>query len=248
MRRLGMGWLVLAGGLLGQAARGDDAATAIIDKGIAALGGEAKLAKATSLKWSAKGKLIIDGSDNDFSIRYAVQGLDRSRSDFEGEFNGNEIKGSTVLAGSKGWRSFNETTPLDDDAIQNEKRNVYLQVAPITLLPLKGKGFKLEAAGEEKVADKPAQVVKATGPDGKTFKLMFDKESGLPVKMTATVVGFGGEDYEQVSLFKDYKEMGGILKATAVEVARDGNPFLKLAVKDFQVVDALPEDTFAEPK
>lgn len=251
MRRLGLGMLVLVGGVLGQAAggaRADDAAMAIIDKGIAALGGEGKLAKATAMKWSAKGKLTIDGNDNDFSIRYAVQGLDHSRSDFEGEFNGNDIKGSTVLAGGKGWRSFNETNPLDDDALQNEKRNVYLQVIPITLIPLKGAGFKVEAAGEEKVGDKPAQVVKATGPDGKTFKLMFDKESGLPVKMTATVVGFGGEDYDQVSLFKEYKEMGGIKKATVHEVARDGNPLLKLTVKEFQVVDKLPEDTFAEPK
>ncbi len=68
------------------------------------------------------------------------------------------------------------------------------------------------------------------------------------MKLVATVVGFGGDDYEQVSIFKDYKEMSGIKKATNVEVLRDGNPFLKVTVKDFQVVDKLPADAFAEPK
>ena len=252
MRRYGMVLgMCLVGGMIGQGnapARADDPAMAIIDKAITALGGEAKLAKATSLKWEAEGKLTIEGNDNDFSIKYTTQGLDHIRSEFAGEFNGNDIKGSTVLAGAKGWRSFGETNPLDDDAIQNEKRNAYLQIVPITLLPLKDKGFKTEVDGEDKVDDKPASVVKVIGPDGKTFKLMFDKESNLPVKLTATVVGFGGEDYDQISLFKDYKEMGGIKKATLVRVSRDGNPFLKLTVKSFEVVEKLPADTFAEPK
>ena len=252
MRRFGMGLgMFLVGMMLGLGsapARAADDAAAIVDRAIAALGGEAKLAKATALKWQADGKLTVDGNDNDFKLRYAVDGLDHARSAFEGEFNGNEIKGMTVLAGDKGWRSFGDSNPLDDDGVANEKRNVYLQIVPITLVPLKGKGFKVEAAGEEKVGDKPAHVVKATGPDGKTFKLLFDKESGLPVKQVATVVGFGGEDYEQTSLYKDYKEMGGIKKASEVEVLRDGNPLLKVRIKSFEVLDKQPAETFAEPK
>ena len=61
------------------------------------------------------------------------------------------------------------------------------------LVPLKGKDFKLEAAGEEKVDGKPAAGIKVTGPDQKDFTLYFDKESGLPVKLVARVVGFQGE-------------------------------------------------------
>ena len=79
---------------------------------------------------------------------------------------------------------------MDDDALANEKRTVYLQVIPTTIVPLKGKGFKVESAPEEKVGDKPAAVLKVTGPDGKDFTLFFDKESGLPVKLVATVAGF----------------------------------------------------------
>ena len=243
--------LMLVGTLGGGAARwarADDAAQAIITKGIEALGGQAKLTKATALKWKVAGKLTIEGNDNDFAVSYTTQGIDHSRTEFQGEFNGNEIKGTTVLDGNKGWRSFGESNPLDADAIENEKRNTYLQVVPVTLVPLLDKGFKTEAAGEEPVNDKPASVVKVTAPDGKTFRLLFDKTSGLPVKLVATVVGFGGDDYEQVSIYKDYQEMSGIKKATNVELTRDGNPFLKVTLKDFQVVDKLPADAFAEPK
>ena len=228
--------------------RAAEDALPILDKAIKALGGEEKLIKATALKWSADGKLTIEGNDNDFSIRYTTQGIDHVRSEFDGEFNGNVIKGTTVLDGKKGWRSFGETNPLDDDAVANEQRNAYLQVIPITLVALKDKAFKTEVTGEEKVGDKPASVVKVTGPDGKTFRLLFDKDSNLPVKLTATVVGLGGEEYDQVSLFKAYKEMGGIQKASLVEVLRNGDPFLKVTVKSFQVVDKLPADAFAEPK
>ncbi len=240
--------LVVATLVGSDAALAADDATAVIDKGIKALGGEAKLAKATSLKWKAEGKLTVEDNDNDFSIRYTTQGIDRHKVDFEGEINGNEIKGGTVLDGDKGWRTFGETNALDADAVDNEKRNAYLQIIPITLVPVKGKGFKVESSGESKVNDKPASVVKVTGPDGRTCKLSFDKESGLPVRMEATVVGFGGDDYEQITLFKDYKDFGGIQKATKIEVKRDGKPFLNVTVKEFAVVDQLPADTFSEPK
>ena len=119
-----------------------------------------------------------------------VQGLDHYRSEFEGEFDGNTVKGVTVLNGEKGWRNFGDTHGMDEDGVANEKRTIYLAVVPATLVPLKGKEFKIEPAGEEKVGDKPAVAIKVTGPDGKDFKLFFDKESGLPVRLEAKVVGF----------------------------------------------------------
>ena len=67
-----------------------------------------------------------------------VQGLDHFRSEFEGEFSGNKVKGVTVLNGDKGWRKFGDMVmELDNDAVANEKRTVYLMVVPTTLVPLK---------------------------------------------------------------------------------------------------------------
>src|SRR5260370_42483180 len=100
---------------------------------------------------------------------------------FEGPVPSNKLV--TVIAGEKGWwRIGDRTTALSKEALADEKRKVYLQVVPITLVQLKGKDFKLEVAREEKGDGKPAAGLKVTGPDKKDFTLYFDKDSGLPVR------------------------------------------------------------------
>ena len=121
-------------------------------------------------------------------------------------------------------------------------------MVPGLLVHLKGKGFKIEAAGEEKVGDKPAAVVKVTGPDSKDFKLFFDKESGLPVKLVATVVGFDGNEFTQETTYENYKDFDGIKKATKVDAKRDGEKFVSTELTEFKVLDKVEPDTFSQPK
>ena len=136
---------------------------------------------------------------------------------------------------------------MDADALANQKRGTYLEILPVTLVPLKGKDFKLEAAGEEKVNDKPAVGIKVTGSDQKDFTLYFDKESGLPVKLVARVVGFQGMEYTQDTTYKDYKDFDGIKKATKVDTKRDGEDFIKSEITEFKVLDKVDAETFSEP-
>src|SRR5207253_5998748 len=122
-------------------------------------------------------------------------------------------------------------------------RSVYLTVIPITIVPLKGKEFKVAPLGEEKVGGKPAVGVKVTGPDGKDFNLYFDQESGLPVKLVAKVVGFMGDEFTMETIFSDYKEMGGIKKATKIESKRDGEKFQDQQVTEFRILDKVDPKT-----
>ncbi len=241
---------LLATALLAIPARADDKdATAVLDKAIAALGGKEKLTKAGTATWKGKGTITLNGDDNPIKTKTVIQGIDRHRAEFEGEFGGNEIKGVTVLVGDKGWRKFgDDTQELDADGLANEKHRAYLQAVPVTILPLQGKGFKIEGVTEEKVDDKPAVTLKATGPDGKDFKLSFDKESGLPVRLVATVKGFQGEDYSQETTFSDYKDFDGLKKATKTASKRDGMKFVTFEVTEFKVLDAVEPGTFDEPK
>lgn len=228
-------------------AEGD--ASGLIDKAIAALGGEAKLSQGKGMMWKTKGTISFGDNNSEFTGETTTAGLDRIRQEFEGDFGGNKVKGVTVLQGNQGWRRFGETTmQMDADGVANEKRSVYLQVVPVTLLPLKGKDFKVESAADEKVDGSDAAVVKVTAPDGKDFKLYFDKKTNLPVKSVATVRGFGGEDFSQETTYADYKDFGGVKKATKVDSKRDGAAFLKTELTEFKFLNQVDEKTFAEPE
>lgn len=239
---------VLVLGLGSPASADDKDATAILDKGIKALGGEEKLAKVKATTWKAKGKISFSGNESDVSVQATTQGLDHTRQEFEAEFGGNKFMGVTVLAGDKGWRSIlGMTREMDKNAIAQQKRDVYLQVVPMTLVPLKGKDFKVAAAGEEKIDGKPAVGLKVTGPDDKEFTLYFDKESGLPVKLVAKVA-FMGQEAKLETTYGGYKEFGGIKKATKIETKRDGEKFQELEITEFKVLDKVDPKTFEEPK
>jgi hypothetical protein len=234
----------------GSLARADDKdPSAVLDKAIKAMGGEEKLKKIDAIAWTSKAAITFNDNTNHFTSHATLQGLDHYRSELEGDFGGNPFKGVTVINGDKGWRKFGDNKmDLEGDALANEKRRVYLQVLPSLLVPLKGKGYKLEAAGEEKVGDKPAAGVKVTGPDSKEFTLYFDKESGLPVKLVAKVVGFGDDEYTQETTYQDYKEFDGIKKATKADSKRDGQDFIKSEVTEFKVLDKVDSKTFSEPE
>jgi hypothetical protein len=249
-RMIGIAFVIgLATGSASEIQANDEIAQGALDRAIKALGGEEKLAKVEAFTWKSKGDFIINGSDNKFHGHVTVQGLDQYRSEFEGNFNGNPLKGVTVLNGDKGWRKVgDQVIEMDETQVANEKRSIYLMVVPTTLVALKGKKFVLGPAGEEKVDDKLAVTVKGTGPDGKDFTLYFDKESGLPIKLIAKMIGFKGEEFTMETSFADYKEFDGIRKATKIESKRDGEKFLDAELTEFNVVNKVDPATFDAPK
>ena len=64
----------------------------------------------------------------------------------------------------------------------------------------------------------------------------------------ARVPGFQGGEFTQETTYDDYKDFGGIKKATKVTSTRDGQKFLDLEITEFKVLDKVEPDTFAEPK
>jgi hypothetical protein len=241
---------LLVVGLGGKAKTADDKdVSAILDKAIKALGGEEKLSKVKAASWKTKGTISFGGNDNEFSGASTVQGLDHFRSTFEGEFGGNKIEGVTVLAKDKGWRKFGDNLmEMDDSAVDNEKRTVYLQVIPMTLTPLKGNAFKAQAAGEKKVDGKQAVGIKVKPPKGKDFTIYFDKETGLPLQTVAEVMGFMGDEFTQETTYSDYKDFGGLKRATKVVSKRDGEKFIDTTITEFKVLDKVDPKMFEEPK
>ena len=247
MRQI-LGAVILTGAcvvLPGLVRADDQAATAVLDRAINAMGGAEKLGKAETFSWKARGRLMINGGENDFNTHVTIKGLDHLRRKFEND----QFKMTIVLNGDRGWRRVREVNRvIEGEVLSSEKRSTYLQIVPITLVPLKGKGFTYQAAADEKVGDKPAAALKATGPDGKEFTLYFDKDSGLPVKEVARMSDLQGNEFTIEVAYTDYKDFGGIKKATKMEVKRDGAISQVVEVTEFKVLSQVDPETFAEPK
>lgn len=246
-------WTILVLFTLGgasHAARADDQAVkAVLDKAIQALGGEARLAKADTYRRKAKGTVNANGNEGPFAVETTTQGLDHYRADFEAEFNGTPFKVVVVVDGDKAWRKIADNkVGFDANAVANEQRNVYLQVIAATVLPLRTKKFKVESAGEEVINDKPATLLRVTGPEGKDFTIAFSKESGLPARVVAKVEGIQGQETLQETNYSDYRPIDGIMRAMKVETKRDGQMWLKQEVTEYKVLDKVDAQTFAEPQ
>jgi hypothetical protein len=235
--------------LAGPISADDKDAKAILDKAVKALGGEQKLSKATAIAWKANGTFTFGENGSEFTGQVTARGVDHARMVFDGKFGDNQFKAVTVLSGNKGWRKFNDDSmSLDQTGLANEKRNLYLLVTPLTLLPLKGKGFEIEMAGEEKVGGDAAIVLNVKGPDGKDFRLSFDKKTSLPVKVLAKAVGPMGDEFILARVYSEYQEFDGIKRPTKLVSTRDGEKFVDEKITDFKVLDKVDPETFTEPK
>ena len=238
----------LAASLVTTSRADEKEALAAVDKAGAALG-EEKLAKAAGVSWKTKGVLTLGGNENEITGKATYAGIDKVRNEFSAEINGMAVDGVTVVDGVKGWRKFNDNLmEMDDEALANEKRNMYMAAAASRPSILKGKGFKVDSAPGVDVAGKPTVGVKVVGPDGKPFTLYLDKETGLPTQLAAKVRGFGGEDVDQVTTYSDYKDFGGVKRYTKTLSTRDGDKFIEATLSDFQILEKIEPGTFAEPK
>ncbi len=154
-----------------------------------------------------------------------------------------------IIDGDRGWyTSAGRYLPIDKEAIQKQKRLIYLQVIPTLLVPLKSGGFTYEVVGEEDVRGKPASTLKIVGPDGKDFLLLFDKESSLPVKEVVRSAGPDGKEQTEETFFARYKEMAGIQKATSIETRTDADNYGYFDIVEFRVLDKLPPHSFTPPE
>ena len=252
MKRLVVAMLVSGAAvlLLGSSGRADGgkSAEAIVDKAIQALGGESKLKEIKAYSTKSSGKLHINGTESPFTTQETIDGLKRSRQVFEAEFGGEKMKIISVVDGDKGWGKLGDQgQELDKDKLANTKRGTYLVGVSSNPLLLKEKGFKYEAAPDEKFEGKEAACIKGTGPDGKDFKILFDKQTGLPILVSGTIANFTGEEVTQEVIYKDYKDFGGFKSPSKIAIKHNGEKVVDAEVVEFKRLDKVDPKTFASP-
>jgi len=250
--------LVLATGALGAllvlAAHGrsseDKELVAIIDKAIAAHGGEANLAKYPAQTLTGTGKFYGLGEAIDYNIEIASHdqkfryGMDMKVMNFD-------LKITTVVNGNKGWEKVNDDVkemPADEVAEQNEQMHANQVV--IGLLPLKSKDYTLSSLGDVQVGDQPVVGVRVSKKGHRDVSLFFDKAKGHLVKSEYIVKDLktsGDKELTQTMFYSDYQEFQGTRQPTRLVMERDGKKFAEMRMSEIQLLETVDNSTFDRP-
>jgi outer membrane lipoprotein-sorting protein len=236
----------LAGSLLlawtGAALSGVEDGRALVQKAIAAAGGEAKLAPFQSATWSEKGTYYGMGEGLPYTGTYAIKRPNQFRMEIEGAF-------TIILNGNKGWvQAGGSTMELKQDQLDSQHTN---QKAGwiATLLPLKDKAFAIKKAGTDKVGDREALVVEVSRKDYPTVKLYFDKQNQLLIRSEYRVKAADLEFKEVVmdTIYSDFRDLQGARIPHKASVKRDGQRFVEAEFNDLKAVAAHDAKVFEKP-
>ena len=223
-------------------------AEALLDKGIKALGGEARLSKYKAATWKAKGTLHLVGRDVDYTGDWAVQAPNQYKAVLTGEINGTKFKRVRVLDGDKGWVKIddNETQEMSQQALAETQHELYGQLLT-TLVPLRDKGFVLAPLGASKVGDRAVEGLKVTTPDGREIRLFFDKDDGLLRAVESLSKAAQGADVKQEVVYSDYKDVEGLKRPMKLSLTRDGKPLIDQETTEYKPLEKLDDKEFAKP-
>jgi hypothetical protein len=251
MRKV-LGVVCVAGLLLPAAppVRADDKADAeaILEKGIKALGGEARLTRFKAATWKGDGTLRLGNQDVKYSGDWAVQAPHQYRAAVTGKAGEMEFKRVRVLDGDKGWVKIdeNDAQEMSAQALAETQRELYIQLMT-TLLPLRDKAFTLAPLGAAKVGDTPAEGLKVTTQEGREFRLHFNKDSGLLLAVESQVKNAQGDDVKQEVVYSDYKDVEGLKRPMKLTVKRDGKTFIDQTTTEYKPLEKLDDKEFAKP-
>lgn len=220
---------------------GTPPARAIIDKAIAAGGGEEKLAKFQTATMDEKGTFYGMGDGIEYTGKYALERPDKFRMEIQGVF-------IMVLNGDKGWiQSGGTTNEMKKEQIASEQFN-HKAGWMMSLLPLKDKAYTLKSAGSAKVGNVETNVVVVSRKDYPTVKMYFDKKTSHLIKSEFKSKAADMEFKEVVMeyAFSDHRTVEGATMPHKFEIKRDGKKFVE-AEHTMKAVKEHPAKTFDRP-
>jgi len=190
----------------------------LVAKYLAAIGGRDKLKAVQSVRMS--GKMVMgQGMEAPFTVEMKRPKAVRMDFTFQG------MTASSAFDGEKGWRvmPFQGSTapePLSADEIKQVKDQADIE-GP--LVDYKEKGSTVELVGKESVEGADAFNLKITDKDGDVRNVYLHAEEYLPIKETMKRT-IQGNEIELETSIGEYKDVGGLKFAHAIETKAKGMP------------------------
>ncbi|HEV3261959.1 MAG TPA: hypothetical protein VG013_34230 [Gemmataceae bacterium] len=226
-----------------------DDVKATVDKAVQALGGEAKLAGLRAATWKGTCTLHGLGKPITYTGEWAVQPPEQIRVVLRGAFEGKKFERIMVVNGDRGWVKQDGTTDaMDRDRLTEERERLYAAWVD-TVAPLTARDFELSLLGTARVGKHAAVGVRVACAGHRDVELYFDKVSGLPVKSAMRLKNpRTRKETTQEVFYEDYKDFGGVKRATRITVKVDHRTTVEGVITDFKPRKKLDESIFARPR
>ena len=223
-------------------------ARAVVDKALDAMGSKEKLAAIRAATWTAKGRFYGFGVGVDFQGNFAVQGVDKGRTELTYELNGQKFVMISVVNGDKGWVKSNDMLiELDKQSLVTQKEHAYfIELASLAPLARDEKDLTLSALGEANVENTEAFVVKVSQKHVPDVQLFFDKKTSLPIKAEWKSLIDKTEHSFEIRL-DNYQEVKGVKVAMKVVLKHNGKLFQDSEISDFTIVERLDDKSLEKP-
>jgi hypothetical protein len=227
----------------------DEAARAVLEKALVALGGAEKLARLPARSGKSRGTLMVNDSRVPVTNEWSAQGIDQLRWSSEITNDGRTSSLVMVLDGDKGWISGSgqPASPFPREslaAIRGAVAGLRLAEDP---LPLRDKAYKLAPLGELKIEGRLAVGIKVSRKGQPDLDLFFDKKTGLPVQVETRLPEDKDVEKPWTLLLGEYRTRDGLPYATRLTIRREGKVVLEMERTEVKAREKFGGDTFAKP-
>jgi hypothetical protein len=217
---------------------------ALLEKAIAAHGGERNLSNLQAGFSKAKGRLNI-GEGLSFTQQTYYQLPDRLKEIEELEIQGKKTIITSLVNGDKVWLTVDgKNQDLDKNTSSELKEATYLLLVN-RLIHLKKNSFRLSLLPQILANDKVAVGIKVASEGHKDVQLYFDKDRHLLVKLERQAVDVtSGKEVKEERFFSDYRAVNGLQEPQKVVIYRNGQKFLEGEVLEAKILEKLDPGIF----
>jgi hypothetical protein len=244
--RTALALVVVAG--LAPAVAAQETAQAVVERAVAAHGGQEKLSRVRADRVRLRGVLYIGESRVAFTNEITVQLPRQYRSVVEVRVGSKSQTIIHVLSGDEASITI-DGKPQEISASHRAQLRQTLELeSAMRLVPLlTDPSFTLTHLGTFQLRGREVVGVRVQGKGQRDLKLYFDREQALLVKAEHLLDGPGGKDIHQEVYYREYREAGGYLRPGRMALYRDGKKVTEAELVDAVRLENVGPGTFQHP-
>jgi hypothetical protein len=248
MKRLFGMLLLLASAALASGADDKKAeAIQLIDKALAARGGDEKTLALPAFQGKSTGKLYGSGVAVPYGAEIAFHYPDRCNFQLTLDPTGARIPLTIVYDKGQAWEKFGDTLKEKTKEQAADLGHFIYYVWLHQLTPLKRPEITLEALGESKIDETVVRGVKVSCKGRRDTRLFFDAKTHHLIASETTALDEVGKEVPFATRLGGYVKVDGVVCYTTIKVSRDGKPYYEETLAEQKRLATLPDTTFKKP-